>query len=365
MSTGGRSDYELGQRLATDGDLPAAEAAFRRADEAGHSAAAAYVGLFAEARRDTGAARAAYARADKRGDGLGAFRLGLLLAAGGDWESARAAWARAEQRGPADVPPELEARLFPDTRAPAGGSGVAPIASPIMIGAVTVLLAVIAVFLAYIANTGLPFVPSTQLRVEVSDGANIVVGNDVREGGFWIGLVSAMKPLRLANGTTVAVLTLKIDKAYSKIPVDSTANDRLPVGPRPQIPRHHEGHLAASDPGRGHAAGPSDERAGAVGSDLWGVHGADAGGDREWSGVEWGHPGGAGVGAERHDRGAAAAAGASGARRAVPVGSEHPVDAVHQWSGLVHGGGGAGGADAGEVVRGYGDDVSCHQCASG
>jgi ABC-type transporter Mla subunit MlaD len=56
-------------------------------------------------------------------------------------------------------------------------------ANPILIGAATVLVVVVAVFLAYNANNGLPFVPSYQLNVNVPSGANLVRGNDVRIGG--------------------------------------------------------------------------------------------------------------------------------------------------------------------------------------
>jgi hypothetical protein len=36
-------------------------------------------------------------------------------------------------------------------------------ANPVLIGAVTVLVAIVAVFLAYNANNGLPFVPTREL----------------------------------------------------------------------------------------------------------------------------------------------------------------------------------------------------------
>ena len=42
---------------------------------------------------------------------------------------------------------------------------------------------------------GLPFVPTKELRVDIADGSNLVAGNDVREGGFRIGLVSDLKPI--------------------------------------------------------------------------------------------------------------------------------------------------------------------------
>jgi virulence factor Mce-like protein len=87
---------------------------------------------------------------------------------------------------------------------------------------VTVLVLMVAVFLAYNSNSGLPFVPTKELKVDIGDGSNLVVGNDVREGGFRIGLVSSMKPVPLGNGQTGAQLTLKLDQTHSTIPVDSS-----------------------------------------------------------------------------------------------------------------------------------------------
>jgi virulence factor Mce-like protein len=96
-----------------------------------------------------------------------------------------------------------------------------PFTSPVLIGAVTVLAAMIAMFLAYNSNSGLPFVPTRELKVNIGDGSNLIVGNDVREGGFLVGIVSAMKPVTV-NGRTLAQLTLKLHAAQGRIPVDST-----------------------------------------------------------------------------------------------------------------------------------------------
>ena len=98
--------------------------------------------------------------------------------------------------------------------------------NPVLVGAVTVLIALLAVFLAYTANTGLPFVPTKELKVDVANGANLVVGNDVRDGGFRIGLVSALAPIELPNGRVGAQLTLQLNKANGNVPVDSTASIR-------------------------------------------------------------------------------------------------------------------------------------------
>ncbi len=96
-------------------------------------------------------------------------------------------------------------------------------ANPVLVGAVTVLVVLVAVFLAYNANRGLPFVPTRELNVDIADGSNLVVGNDVLEGGQRVGFISDMKPVGLANGTTGAKLTLKLSKKEGDVPVDSHA----------------------------------------------------------------------------------------------------------------------------------------------
>jgi len=100
------------------------------------------------------------------------------------------------------------------------------VANPVLVGAVTTLVVVVAVFLAYNANRGLPFVPTTTLKVRVANGANLLPGNDVREGGQRIGVVNDMRPVRLPDGTTGAEATLQLDKVAGAVPVDSTVNLR-------------------------------------------------------------------------------------------------------------------------------------------
>ena len=100
-------------------------------------------------------------------------------------------------------------------------------ANPVLVGAVTALVVVVAVFLAYNANKGLPFVPSTTVKFRVSNGANLIEGNEVREGGGpRIGVVEEMRPVRLPDGTVGAEATMKIDAESGDIPVDSTLNLR-------------------------------------------------------------------------------------------------------------------------------------------
>ncbi|MDQ6817250.1 MAG: MlaD family protein [Actinomycetota bacterium] len=99
-------------------------------------------------------------------------------------------------------------------------------ASPVLIGAVTVLAMLVAVFLAYNANQGLPFVPTRTLTVDIANASNLVVGNDVREGGFRIGLVSGMRPVALPNGQVGAQLTLQLNQSDGAVPTDSTVSIR-------------------------------------------------------------------------------------------------------------------------------------------
>jgi virulence factor Mce-like protein len=100
------------------------------------------------------------------------------------------------------------------------------VANPVLVGAVTTLVLIVAVFLAYNANNGLPFVPTTELKVDIANGAELVPGNEVRSGGYRIGVVDDMKPVRLPNGRIGAELDLKLDKKIGAVPVDTTIKIR-------------------------------------------------------------------------------------------------------------------------------------------
>jgi virulence factor Mce-like protein len=95
-------------------------------------------------------------------------------------------------------------------------------ANPVLIGAATVLVVIVAVFLAYNANNGLPFVPTYTVNVDVPNGANLVVGNEVRVGGTRVGVVSNITPERGKNGAFFARLQLKLQKDAGPLPKDST-----------------------------------------------------------------------------------------------------------------------------------------------
>ena len=95
-------------------------------------------------------------------------------------------------------------------------------ANPVLIGAATTLVVLVAVFLAYNANNGLPFVPTYSLTADVPSAANLVPGNEIRIGGTRVGVVEEITPKRLASGQVIAQLHLKLETAVKPLPVDST-----------------------------------------------------------------------------------------------------------------------------------------------
>ena len=102
-------------------------------------------------------------------------------------------------------------------------SGIQGVASsPVIVGAVTVLVLLVAVFLAYNANNGLPFVSTYDLTARVPNADAIVKGNEVRIGGARVGIVRSVSPVQLENGEVVAELDLRLDKTAEPVPVDST-----------------------------------------------------------------------------------------------------------------------------------------------
>jgi virulence factor Mce-like protein len=94
--------------------------------------------------------------------------------------------------------------------------------SPVIVGAVTVLVVIVAVFLAYNANNGLPFVSTYDLTARVPNANALVRGNEVRIGGARVGTVRSVSPVQLESGEVAAELELRLDKSAEPIPVDST-----------------------------------------------------------------------------------------------------------------------------------------------
>ncbi|MCK9248116.1 MAG: MlaD family protein [Solirubrobacteraceae bacterium] len=102
------------------------------------------------------------------------------------------------------------------------------VANPVLIGAATVLLALVATVLSYNANSGLPFVRTYDLHAEVEDAKQLVTGNDVRIGGKRVGAVTAITPTSDRDGRPRARITLQLDLEVAELPADS----RLRIRPR-------------------------------------------------------------------------------------------------------------------------------------
>jgi ABC-type transporter Mla subunit MlaD len=82
-----------------------------------------------------------------------------------------------------------------------------------MVGAVTTLIVIVAVFLAYNANNGLPFVPVYRVSAETCNAARLAPNNEVRIGGNRVGVVESIETVELedaagcptADGSSAAV----------------------------------------------------------------------------------------------------------------------------------------------------------------
>jgi len=107
------------------------------------------------------------------------------------------------------------------------GRRESPYSNPVLIGALTVLVTIVAVYLAYNANNGLPFVPRYSLNVQVRDASELTHGADVRIGGTLVGVVNSVTAARGVNGEPIAVLGLKLDKSVEPLADNSTFDIRL------------------------------------------------------------------------------------------------------------------------------------------
>lgn len=110
-------------------------------------------------------------------------------------------------------------------------------ASPTMVGAITTLVVLVAVFLSYNANSGLPFVPVYRVGVEICDAARLSPNNEVRIGGNRVGVVESIETVQLdeatgcrtsagESSTAAAKLNLKLDASAEPLPADSVVRVR-------------------------------------------------------------------------------------------------------------------------------------------
>ncbi len=99
--------------------------------------------------------------------------------------------------------------------------------NPILIGALTVLVTIVAVYLAYNATNGLPFVPAYTLHVQAANASELTHGDNVNMGGALVGLVSTVTPERLPNGRPIALINVRLQNSIKPLPVDSKFTIRL------------------------------------------------------------------------------------------------------------------------------------------
>lgn len=96
--------------------------------------------------------------------------------------------------------------------------------SPLLIGAVTTLIAVVAVFITYNANNGLPFAPTYNIKVQLPEASGLLKGNQVRIGGTRVGTVNSLTPYQdQKTGRVTAIASLKLEKSAAPLPVDTKA----------------------------------------------------------------------------------------------------------------------------------------------
>ena len=96
--------------------------------------------------------------------------------------------------------------------------------SPLLIGAVTTLIVLVAVFLSYNANNGLPFVPTYNIKIELPEGSGLQPSNQVRIAGTRVGVVSSLSiHQNKRTGRVNAIANLKLEKKVEPLPLNTKA----------------------------------------------------------------------------------------------------------------------------------------------
>jgi virulence factor Mce-like protein len=99
----------------------------------------------------------------------------------------------------------------------------------VLIGTITILVVIVAVYLSYIAENGLPFVPTYNIKADVSNADEIGKNADVRIGGARVGQVLSIVP-EPASATwphPFARLGLALDRNLDPLPPDTRYRIRL------------------------------------------------------------------------------------------------------------------------------------------
>jgi virulence factor Mce-like protein len=96
--------------------------------------------------------------------------------------------------------------------------------NPLLIGAITTLIAVVAVFLSYNANNGLPFVPTYNIKVALPEASGLQKSNQVKMAGTRVGVIDSVSAHQdPRTGKVYAVASLKVEKNLEPLPADTHA----------------------------------------------------------------------------------------------------------------------------------------------
>ena len=97
------------------------------------------------------------------------------------------------------------------------------VGSPLLIGAITTLILLVAVYLSYNATQGLPFTPTYNIAVQLPEASGLQTGNAVRMGGARVGVVSGLRPYENPHtGRVIAVAEVKLEKRVEPLPASTT-----------------------------------------------------------------------------------------------------------------------------------------------
>jgi virulence factor Mce-like protein len=103
--------------------------------------------------------------------------------------------------------------------------------NPILVGTITILVVVIAVYLSYIAENGLPFIPSYTVNADVKDAAELVKNAPVRVGGALVGQVLKITPEPAGADPgyhhPFARLELRLQRSLEPLPYDTQYEVRV------------------------------------------------------------------------------------------------------------------------------------------
>jgi virulence factor Mce-like protein len=101
--------------------------------------------------------------------------------------------------------------------------------NPVLVGALTILVVVVAVYLSYVAENGIPFLPTYDINVQVADGGELNKNVDVRIGGARVGQVLKIipTPANRSYPHPFATVQLQLEKSLEPLPADTHYQVRL------------------------------------------------------------------------------------------------------------------------------------------